>query len=303
MRNLIFILGDQLSASVSSLKDFDKNLDAILMAEVWDEAKYAPHHQKKLVLIFSAMRHFRNYLQENGYKIFYTKLDEKDNRGSFDGELLKFYQQLKPQKIIVTEPSEYRVLKLFNDFQEKNKVSLEIRNDDRFICSHHEFANFVKDKKTLLLENFYHQMRKKTKILMEEPPKKPRAKSTTKQELKPVGGKWNYDKENRQTMPAEIKPPKILKLKTSQITLEGIAMVKKNFPKNFGEIDNFNFATSAFEADLHFADFLQNRLKNFGNYQDAMRHDVDFGFHSIISMYINIGLLDALTCAKKVEEE
>ena len=303
MRNLIFILGDQLSLNISSLQDFDKNLDAILMAEVWDETKYAPHHQKKLVLIFSAMRQFKNYLHENGYKIFYTKLDDKDNLGSFDAELLKFYQKLKPQKIILTEPSEYRVLKVFNDFQEKNKVPLEIRNDDRFICSHHEFAEFAKGKKTLLLENFYHQIRKKTKILMEELPKKPKAKSSSTPELKPVGGKWNYDKENRQTMPADIHPPKILQLKTSPITLEVIEMVKKNFPKNFGDTNNFNFATTAFEANLHFEDFIKNRLKNFGNYQDAMRQDVDFGFHSIVSMYINIGLLDALTCAKKVEEE
>jgi deoxyribodipyrimidine photolyase-related protein len=228
MRNLIFILGDQLSLNISSLQDFDKKLDAILMTEVWDETKYAPHHQKKLVLIFSAMRQFKNYLQENGYKIFYTKLDEEDNRGSFDGELLKFNQQLKPQKIILTEPSEYRVLKLFNDFQEKNKVPLEIRNDDRFICSHHEFANFVKDKKTLLLENFYHQMRKKTRILMEESPKSSRKKTTSEPELKPIGGKWNYDKENRQTMPADIHPPKILQLKISQITLEVIEMVGCN---------------------------------------------------------------------------
>jgi deoxyribodipyrimidine photolyase-related protein len=92
MRNLIFILGDQLSANISSLHDFDKNLDAILMAEVWDEAEYAPHHQKKLVLIFSAMRQFKNYLHENGYKIFYTNLDQENNQRSFDGELLKFYQ-------------------------------------------------------------------------------------------------------------------------------------------------------------------------------------------------------------------
>jgi deoxyribodipyrimidine photolyase-related protein len=303
MRNLIFILGDQLSLNISSLQDFDKNLDAILMAEVWDETKYAPHHQKKLVLIFSAMRQFKNYLHENGYKIFYTKLDDKDNLGSFDAELLKFYQQLKPQKIILTEPSEYRVLKLFNDFQQKNNCAIEIRNDDRFICSHHEFAEFAKGKKTLLLENFYHQIRKKTKILMEESPKKAKAKSSSAQELKPVGGKWNYDKENRQTMPADIHPPKILQLKISPITLEVIEMVKKNFPKNFGDTNNFNFATTAFEANLHFVDFLENRLKNFGNYQDAMRQDVDFGFHSIVSMYINIGLLDALTCAKKVEEE
>jgi len=303
MRNLIFILGDQLSLNISSLQEFDKKLDAILMAEVWDETKYAPHHQKKIVFILSAMRQFKNYLQENGYKVFYTKLDDEDNRGSFDGELLKLNQQFKPKKIILTEPSEYRVLKLFNDFQEKNKVTLEIRNDDRFICSHHEFANFVKDKKTLLLENFYHQIRKKTKILMQESPKNSRKKTTSEPELKPVGGKWNYDKDNRQTMPADINPPKILKLKNSPITLEVIKMVKKNFPNNFGEIDDFNLATTHHEANLHFEDFLQNRLKNFGIYQDAMREDVDFGFHSLISMYINIGLLDALTCAKKVEEE
>ena len=74
------------------------------------------------------MRQFKNYLAENGYKIFYTKLDDKDNLGRFDAELLKFYQQLKPQKIILTEPSEYRVLKLFNDFQQKN-------NDEIPICA------------------------------------------------------------------------------------------------------------------------------------------------------------------------
>lgn len=299
MRNLIYIFGDQLSFNISSLSDFDKKHDAILMTEIWDETKYAPHHQKKLVLILSAMREFADSLRQKNYRVFYKKLDDKDNLKSFDKELKNFVKQYSPKKIILTEPSEYRVLKLFNNFFDSNKIAYEIRNDCRFICSHHEFASFAKGKKTLLLENFYRLMRQKTKILIEEI----KNSKTNKTLSKPVGGKWNYDKENRGNMPNNVEPPKIVSLKINKNTQEVIELVKKYFSKNFGSIENFNFATNHHDAEIHFKDFLKNRLVNFGIYQDAMRQDIDFGFHSVISMYINIGLLDALNCAKIVEDE
>lgn len=139
-------------------------------------------------------------------------------------------------------------------------------------------------------------MRQKTKILMEE------NKNTKKNSgtLKPVGGKWNYDKENRGTMPNDVRQPKIQQIKINKNTQEVIDLVKNNFPENFGSLENFNLATNHLDAENQFADFLKNRLNNFGIYQDAMREDVDFGFHSVISMYINIGLLDPLDCAKKL---
>ena len=55
MRNLVFILGDQLSLAISSLEGFDPKKDVVLMAEVKEEASYVGHHKKKLVLIFSTI--------------------------------------------------------------------------------------------------------------------------------------------------------------------------------------------------------------------------------------------------------
>ena len=300
MRNLIYILGDQLSLEISALQDFDPKQDAILLTEVWDETNYVKHHQKKLVLILAAMREFADMLRKQNFVVYYKKLDDKNNLKSFANELADFIKQHHPQKIIITEPSEYRVLHIFNNFFSHHQIAHEIRNDSRFICSHHEFADYAKDKKNLLLENFYHLMRQKTKILMETD-KNPRSKSLSK--LKPVGGKWNYDKENRGIMPKEVTPPQITKLKINKNTQDVLNLVKKHFSKNFGSLENFNFATNHHDAEIHFKDFIKNRLANFGIYQDAMRQDVDFGFHSVISMYINIGLLDPLYCAKKIEHE
>lgn len=80
-RKLILILGDQLSESISSLSDCNKDNDIILMCEVWDEATYVPHHQKKIAFLFSAMRHFAEKLKEKGFNVSYVKLDEEENSG------------------------------------------------------------------------------------------------------------------------------------------------------------------------------------------------------------------------------
>jgi deoxyribodipyrimidine photolyase-related protein len=306
MRNLIFILGDQLSFAISSLEGFDPKKDAVLMTEVHEEASYVGHHKKKLVLIFSAMRNFAKEIADLGFTVHYTKLDDPKNQHNFIKELKKNIEQYRPQKVVITEPSEYRVLKMFDQFFSENLIEYEIRNDTRFIASHHEFANFVKEKKQLLMENFYHLMRKKTGLLMEKSPKNSPNNSPKNYQLKPIGGKWNYDQQNRQSMPKDIKAKPLLKIQRGEIIAKIIAevidLVNKKFPKNFGQTDNFLYAISASEANAQFDDFIENRLANFGIYQDAMREDIDFGFHSVISAYINIGLLDPLAICKRVEQ-
>jgi len=86
-RNLVCVLGDQLTPSISSLSRSDRNKDRVLMVEVLEEATYVRHHKKKLAFIFSAMRHFANSLCEAGWAIDYSKLDAPDNTGSFTGEI------------------------------------------------------------------------------------------------------------------------------------------------------------------------------------------------------------------------
>ncbi|MDY1389856.1 cryptochrome/photolyase family protein, partial [Pseudomonas aeruginosa] len=93
-RRLGLLLGDQLSFDLSLFDALDPAQDTILMAEVNEEARYVPHHPQKIVLIFSAMRHFAQALRERGWRVIYTRLDDADNSGSIAGEVLRWHATL-----------------------------------------------------------------------------------------------------------------------------------------------------------------------------------------------------------------
>ena len=95
-RQLILILGDQLSPAISSLKGADPKQDRIVMAEVREEATYVKHHKKKIAFLFSAMRHFSEALSENGWQIEYTRYDDPENSGSISGEIERAVHTLLP---------------------------------------------------------------------------------------------------------------------------------------------------------------------------------------------------------------
>ena len=135
MKTLRVILGDQLSHSLSSLENYDKSSDMILMSEVIEEATYVKHHQKKLVYIFSAMRHFAQELKQKGYTISYTKLDDINNSGSFSCEVQRAIKKYNINKIIITEPGEYRVLEDIKNWNKKFSTEVDILKDTRFLCS------------------------------------------------------------------------------------------------------------------------------------------------------------------------
>ena len=164
MTTLRLILGDQLNAAISSLSDVDVQNDIILMCEVWNEATYVKHHKKKIAFIFSAMRHFANELTVKGYNVHYIKLDDTENTGSFEGEFVRAIEAHKPSKVIVTEASEYRVLKDMEGWQ--LGVPVEIRPDDRFLCTHAEFEAWAEGRKQFRMEYFYRGIRKKYGILI-----------------------------------------------------------------------------------------------------------------------------------------
>jgi len=287
-KTLHFIFGDQLSLNLSSLRHFDKNRDVILMCEVAEEASYVWHHPKKIALIFSSMRHFALELQGLGYEVDYIKLDDEKNSGSFDGELQRAILRHNPQKIIITEPSEYRVLDQVLKWQELHKIPVEIFDDERFLCSKIEFRKWAKNKKELRLEFFYREMRKKYKILVDA-------------DLKPLEGRWNFDTENRKTPKSGMKSPKRISHKKDNITLEVIDLVTKKFPENFGNLLPFHFAVTSKQALIEAQHFIDELLPNFGDYQDAMVKDESYLYHSLLSCYINIGLLDPLEICKMAE--
>ena len=288
MNNLILILGDQLSLSISSLRDCNLQDDLILMCEVWDEATYVKHHKKKIAFLFSAMRHFSYSLQEVGYKVHYTKLDAHENTGSFKGELKRLVESHKFEKLIVTQAGEYRLMEEMRSWHQVLAITVEIREDDRFLCGLDEFNAWAKGRKQLRMEYFYREMRKKYNILIDEDA--------------PVGGQWNYDTENRKSPKDGLVIPNPTISELDATTKEVLTLVAERFDNHFGELEPFYFAVTRKDA-LHVLDqFIKERLVYYGDYQDAMLQGEPWMFHSHISFYLNCGLLLPLECVKAVEQ-
>ncbi|MCH4979426.1 cryptochrome/photolyase family protein [Francisella tularensis] len=270
---------------MSSLRDCDKANDVVMMCEVMKEASYVKHHKKKLVYIFSAMRHFALQLHKLGYKVCYTKLDDPKNTGSFYSEIQRVVEKLCIQKLIVTEPGEYRVLKDIQSWQKDFSIDVEIRIDDRFLATIGEFTNWAKGYKQLRMEYFYRYMRIKHDILLDN-------------DGNPEGGQWNYDSQNRKTPSSDIKIPDSYKSVADDITKRVIELVGQTFVDNFGDIKPFNYAVTREQALEALDLFVKERLSDFGDYQDAMLEGQAWMYHSHISMYINSGLLLPMECIK-----
>ena len=288
MTTLRIILGDQLSTTISSLHDIDKHNDLILMCEVNEEAQYVKHHKKKIAFIFSAMRHFAEGLKKKKYNLLYTKLTDKENTGSFKGEVKKTIRQHHINHIIITHPGEHRVLEDIQSWETDLNVSLEIREDNRFICSTDEFTKWVKNRKQPRMEHFYRHMRKQKKVLIDDD--------------KPIGGKWNYDTDNRKPPKSNLTIPKPCSQKPDQITKEVISLVNEKFKDHLGELDGFDLAITRDQALKALENFLSKRMPSFGDYQDAMLEGEPWMYHSHISTYLNAGLLLPMECVKAAED-
>lgn len=283
---LRFILGDQLNTKISSLSDIDKDKDVIFMCEVWDEATYVKHHKKKIAFIFSAMRHFAQQLDQAGYNVHYTKLDDANNAGSFTAELERAVDHYKPEKVVLTEPSEYRVLEAVKNWD--FDIPVEVRPDDRFLASHEDFQQWAEGRKQLRMEYFYREMRRKFNILMDGD--------------KPEGGEWNYDSDNRKPPKNGLDVPETYTGQTDEITQDCLDLVADRFDDHFGDLYPFYFAVTRDQALYALNKFIKERLNNFGDYQDAMIQGEPWMYHSHISFYINCGLLLPLECVQAAEK-
>ena len=277
MSTLRLILGDQLSPEISSLKDADKSRDVILLCEVFDEAVYVKHHQKKIAFLFSAMRHFAASLSDAGWNVDYVRLDQDGNSHSFSGEVARAVERHAPESVIATFASEWRVLTEMRDWENTLPCAVELRDDDRFYCSLDEFATWADGRKQLRMEYFYRELRRKTGILMSG--------------NDPIGGQWNYDAENRGRAPDGLEVPKHTSFVPDDITNEVLNLVEDRFGDHFGKLRPFEFAVTHEQAAYVLDRFIAERLPLFGTYQDAMVEGEPFMFHAHIGLYLNCGLL------------
>ncbi len=283
LETLCLILGDQLDPDNAALSACSSENDAVWMAENARETCHVPSAKSRLVFFLSAMRHYRDELREKGWQVHYTELphDSKKDRGAGFAEILREdITRLAPKQLRVLEPGDYRVLKELQEVAKECKVPLEIITDSSFFCSIEEFSDWASERSTLVLEHFYRMMRKRHGILMDD-------------SGEPLGGEWNFDKENRKTFgksgPPKHKAPR--SFSEDEITKEVQRLVANRFGDHPGSSDDFDLPVDRAGALALLRDFLEYRFSQFGPYQDAMWEGEAFLFHSRLSPLINVKLL------------
>ena len=284
-RHLRFILGDQLTRDVSALTDLDPAQDVVLMVEAAAEASNVPHHPQKIAFVLSAMRHFAQSLRDEGVTVDYVQMDAAENSQDLGTELARAVQRHRPASIIVTEPSEWRVRQMMQTWE--TGAALDIRQDDRFFCARSDFAALTKARKTGRMEFFYREMRRRTGVLMRDDG--------------PEGGQWNFDPDNRKALPRGLRPPPRRRFVPDAITRDVLTLVAARFGHHFGDLEPFGWAVTRGDAVHALDHFITDCLPNFGDYQDAMKAGEDFMYHSLISPYLNIGLLTAREVCARAE--
>ncbi len=219
----------------------------------------------------------------------------------YDSELINFYD-LNGKEYIKNFLEKYNIksIKLFEiiDFElkkrfvkqaKKSNVDLIWAENPMFMLTKKEVQDEFGEKKKFLMANFYKKQRRKFNLLMEN--------------NEPVGGKWSFDDENRKKFEPSIKIPQQINHKyDDELLLKNKLLVKKYFNNNYGDVDNFNFPIDSTQAYESLDDFILNKINLFGDYEDSISKDKNYIFHSLISQYVNIGLLTPNKIIEKVLE-
>lgn len=273
---LRLILGDQLNIRHSWFTKVENDV-VYLMIELKQEQEYVKHHIQKIIAFFSAMRSFADRLTKNGHQVNYIKINDEKNKGSFE-DILK--AQLKKYKATSFEyllPDEYRLDEQLKNFCSTVSIHHQVFDTEHFLSHRDDLKNFFAGKKMRLMESFYRDMRKRLNILMEG--------------SEPMGGKWNFDHENRKPYDKKVPLPNI------SIKQKNIHKLKEEIDKAgikyFGNIDveHFHWATTREECLEELTLFLTQRLAYFGTYEDAMIVEHTLLFHSKLSFALNSKLI------------
>ena len=217
-----------------------KEDDNLLFYEPLDTFYEIAHHKQKLVFLISSLRHFKN--NTNHKNVIHRKIDKKISQ-SLETYLDGIYKQDSFSEIYVSKPSDFKTLKDLMYFCQSRDIDLHVLEDKKFITTNKDFEIWSEGKKTTVQEFYYRWLRKKFNILMTD-------------DAKPIGGKWNLDKENRKGVSKlNVDIPKRNKFKNDELTIEVMIEVEEVFPSSFGNLENFNWAVTHNDAKKIFIDF------------------------------------------------
>lgn len=285
LKPTVWILGNQLVKDHPGLKYTGRNgsedRSLVLMIESRHLLEKHPWHPWKLTLVLSAMRHYADQLRQEGITVNYLQAD------TFLEGIQRHFREFQSDKLICMASTNYQGKKFQERFlPSKLDLPVEVLPNNQFLASKFNPYPGITPEKNIRQESFYRRLRRHFQILMD-------------QDGQPLGGKWNYDAQNRQPLPAETSIPEVIGFPPDQITLDVLQEINQPPPQMNGE--GFNLAVDRQGALLALEDFCSKRLENFGTYEDAMARRSRIGFHSLLSPYLNLGLLDPLEVIQAAE--
>jgi deoxyribodipyrimidine photolyase-related protein len=267
----IWVLGDQLWLEQAALQAQASSKEAtpVILIESRNYVQQRPYHQQKLVLVWSAMRHFAEELKTHGWSVTYAIDDD------FLSPLLNWLKVQRITELLIMTPND----RPFGQFIKGLSLPCQVTwvPNNHFLWSIAESQTYFQGRKRLLLEDFYRTGRRRFQVLMDN--------------QKPVGGQWNFDKANRKPPKSGLTPPEPLTFAPDAITQAVMQRVKILALSSYGELEPFNWAVTRQQALQVLRHFIQEGLPNFGTYQDAMVISQGTLWHSLLSPYLNLGLL------------
>ncbi len=260
----IWVLGDQLNRNLGALADARPGRDRVLM--IHSHAKQASKrwHRQRAHLIITAMRRFASELRAEGFEV-----DERE-APSFRAGLKAHGGAFKPSKVVAMESANFAGNQMLID------LGVELVRSDQFLCHRDDFASFASGRKSLKMEDFYRWQRRQLGYLMDGD--------------EPAEGRWNFDEDNREP------PPKTGHDRWATPPIDQLddldRSVLARLPAScWGADPDGTWATDRAGALRRLDHFITSLLPVFGPHEDAMLADNWHLAHSLLSPYLNLGLL------------
>ena len=289
---LIWILGDQLLPSHPLLTSPEPDL-LVGMIESAPRATHLRYHQQKITLLYSAMRHYAADLKKRKFRTLYHHLSDSPIGADYSTVLAGWIQKYRIREIHLLDPNEYGTLHSLPALSKKLDVPIQTHRSPQFLVSRGEFSAWAKGKKHLLMESHYRRLRAEHNILMTPTGK-------------PEGGDWNLDDQNRRTArefsKENPKIPPLPKIPQDPVTVAVAKEVAQRFPDHPGKAEDLWIPTTRQGALEWLKGFIRQRLEAFGSWEDVMIENQPILFHSVLSPFLNLGLLTPMECIQAAEK-
>lgn len=245
----------------------------LLVLETRAKIHAMPWHRQKLTLIVSSLRHFVEERRAAGFHVEHRLADD------YASGVEQFATWAKPAELHAMAPKEWAIDGRFRELA--RRLPLTVHDDGgeggHFLTTRAEFLEWVKGRKQVRMDQFYPVMRRKLGLLVDA-------------KAKPVGGKWSFDVDNR-SHARGVKVPPVPWFSPDALTEKVMRWVAREEIGSWGKLEGFGWPVTRAQALSWLDHFLEVRLKDFGPYEDAIRSDERFLFHSLLSVPLNLGLL------------